>query len=184
MPYFKNNKSTFDQSCLLDTLKLIPKDLLLFLKTTNGGQVVQKNEDKETGIFYLKFVVQNKQNRLTESGIIAFLGTNQSSNLTTDINYAHRLLYQDWFYETHEVDYAKKLIPFAEDNTNFFCIDTNRNNEVRYFDMSYSYTDNINTYKVLAPSFTSFLKLLINQNDGYIENLSEIYDELIAKGFK
>lgn len=35
---------------------------------------------------------------------------------------------------------------------------------------------------LIVPTFTSFLKLLIDQNGGYIENLSEIYDELRNKG--
>jgi hypothetical protein len=42
----------------------------------------------------------------------------------------------------------------------------------------------INLFPKIATSFTSFLKLLIDQNGGYIENLSEIYQELVKKGFK
>lgn len=41
----------------------------------------------------------------------------------------------------------------------------------------------LSDYPIIANSFTSFLKLLIDQNNGYIKGLSEIYSQLKQKGF-
>jgi hypothetical protein len=50
-------------------------------------------------------------------------------------------------------------------------------------EIRYLHSD-LELFTVLATSFTSFLKLIIDSCDGYVENLSEIYEEMIKLGFK
>jgi len=69
-------------------------------------------------------------------------------------------------------------LPFILDEfSNQFCIDMNTGT-INYWDYELSGGEFEYEIPIVATSFPSFLKLIIDQNGGYIKNLSEIYDEL------
>ncbi len=171
MKYFKvysveNNK-------LEQNVPFQDEDYKFFLSICNGGQVL----GDET-FNYLNLTLNTKTGEFL-SGLLSFLPyLKTEKDISINFDYAKTILYQDWFYTDEEQPYSANLLPFAEDNTNFYCFDNNRGGEIRYFDMSFTYFENLEEFNVIANCFSEFLEKLISQNDGYIKNLSEILEKI------
>jgi hypothetical protein len=189
--YSYSKKQIIDDLSILEnrlTCK-IPEDYKLFLELTNGG-VIWGNA----------FMIEISNGYCEEDQYLNpdhFFGIYKKDDYYTEanekipINLNDHLVMSYLNFEVQQLRDASqdiKLLPIARDQGgSLFALLLNSYNPPEiifiYKDINISQSLSIDGYK-LSNSFTSFLKLLIDQNGGYIENLSEIYQELVKKGFK
>jgi len=160
---FLPNKQQFSIQEIQKKFPKIPKDYLYFLSKTDGGDI-----DNTITTF------TDKTDYDVNAKINYFLSIQEQEGIDTIQSYKDTFT-RDWYYDDEE--HAKNLLPIIDANI-IIAFDFNRGGEIRPFYMDGSYTEYVDNYDPIAPTFTDLLKLIIDQNGGYIKNLSEIYDEL------
>jgi SMI1 / KNR4 family (SUKH-1) len=163
----------------------LPNSYNLFLNLTNGGWLdnmccvtiprteIEKSNQEQASIsnFYglvgqtAKLKDPNYGN-LFDASIYDII-----ENTETYLNYKH-----------DSIRINKDLIVIGGDDfNNQTCLSLGKENygSVYFWDHAVAEFDlNLEKTPKIASSFTEFLELLIHQNSGYIENLSEVYEEI------
>ena len=180
--FFQNNIYSDDTkkevSKKIENLKFnLPNEYIYFLQENNGGRIVGKSPYEKA-----KLVLKEYDSNLTFGSFLR-IDNLQGADLPSDLQTEN--LIETLGHLLNSTEFYTFGAELGGVNTCYLInLESGKSyGEVRY--MAYDgdvQMSNLGYY--IAPSFTSFLKLLIDQNNGYIENLSEIYDELVVKGFK
>jgi hypothetical protein len=167
--------------------RLLPKDYKYFLIKTNGGLVSNIQNPQFHDIYFtLRFLSVTTQNGYKRNKI-KYESRLESMNLE-DIEYMTFQTEENEIHYTVNANISYKHLYFCYDESypgasEFLIFLGEKNNKSYYQDYGdISTTEHIYDSEFTG-GFTQYLKERINDNGGYIKNLSEIYEDMLKQGF-